>query len=372
MCTYIIKTMYDYLVVGAGLNGMCFVDVILRYTDKTIMLVDKKVGPGGHWVDPYPHVHLHQKAEYYGIESLKLTDGSGLSVKKHFEKALEIFSQNKNFSCSFNVSIDFENIDIPHKCFVDATYLTVHRLPPKWNMSTPWTIRHRASLVRHVVIGGGKTGMDTCVWLRKQGIPVTWVVSHDAVWLKREMIDDLGPVPSLFWARITDFIVKRLNPWFALRQDNRVFSLSSTPTRHRCAIVTTEEYNIIQGVDIVRHGYVKERKGSTLVFEDGEKIDFADSEFVDCIQNGIPVRNTVPIFQKNKIVLQPIAMCQQSFSAVTIAKLEARNIKLDLKPLQHPKTLADGVHGYSTSMVNLAVLKKYANWVFDTRLNQYI
>ena len=32
--------MYDYLVVGAGLSGMSFTDVILRYTNKSVMLVD--------------------------------------------------------------------------------------------------------------------------------------------------------------------------------------------------------------------------------------------------------------------------------------------------------------------------------------------
>ncbi len=370
----LVNKMYDYLVVGAGLTGMCFVDVILKYTDASVMLVDNKNGPGGHWFEPYKYVNLHQNADTYGIESLELKDGSGSAVKKHFEDALEVFKKNKNFHVQFNVTIDMERIDrCPrHKTLVDATYLTVSRLPTKWKMTTPWTLKLRD--IPHVVVGGGKTGMDTCIWLRKHGVPVTWIVSHDAVWLKREKVNNLGPVPkSVLCARIMEFVIKRIDPWFALKTDDRIFSESKKPSRHRCAIIKEEECKIIKTVKIIRHGYVKERKENTLYFQNGEQIDFGNSEFVDCVQNGCPIRETVPIFQKNKIVLQPIVMCQQSFSATTIAKIEVKKVHINLTSLKHPKTLEDGVTGYSASMVNLALLynSEISDWVFKSRLNQY-
>ena len=48
----------DYLVVGSGAMGMAFTDVILKETDKTVLMVDRHDRPGGHWNDAYPFVRL--------------------------------------------------------------------------------------------------------------------------------------------------------------------------------------------------------------------------------------------------------------------------------------------------------------------------
>jgi UDP-galactopyranose mutase len=45
----------DYLVVGAGASGMSFVDVLLEETDASILMVDRRDSPGGHWTDAYPY-----------------------------------------------------------------------------------------------------------------------------------------------------------------------------------------------------------------------------------------------------------------------------------------------------------------------------
>ncbi|MEL6693372.1 MAG: FAD/NAD(P)-binding protein, partial [Pseudomonadota bacterium] len=50
----------DYLIVGAGASGMAFADTILSATDHEMILVDRRAQPGGHWVDAYPFVELHQ------------------------------------------------------------------------------------------------------------------------------------------------------------------------------------------------------------------------------------------------------------------------------------------------------------------------
>lgn len=369
--------MYDYLVVGAGVSGMCFIDVILRCTNQTILLVDKNDLPGGHWHDPYPYVQLHQNAHTYGIESIDLKGEDGSCVKKHFELALEKFKANRNFECIFNTEINLDSINIPHKTLVDATYLMVHRLPTKWNMMNPWNLNTVKK--SYVIVGGGKTGMDTCIFLIKTGIAprnITWVISNDAVWLKREKINDLGPAPrSVIWSKVQNYIVGLLNPLFAIKLDNKIFSLSETPTRHRCAIIKDEEYQDIKRVNMVRKGYVKERKNNTLYFTNGESISFEeDVGFVDCIQNGTPAKDPVDIFQPNKIVIQPIVMCQLCFSSTIIAKMEAYGVQsLKLIPIKNPKTVEDGVVNYSNSMVNLALLNNsaIAECVFTSRLNPY-
>lgn len=50
----------DYLVIGAGASGMAFADTLLSETDHEIILLDRRADPGGHWVDAYPFVELHQ------------------------------------------------------------------------------------------------------------------------------------------------------------------------------------------------------------------------------------------------------------------------------------------------------------------------
>ena len=64
----------DYLVVGAGASGMAFTDALLAYAapDTTITIVDRRHAPGGHWLDAYPFVRLHQPSTFYGVDSVPL------------------------------------------------------------------------------------------------------------------------------------------------------------------------------------------------------------------------------------------------------------------------------------------------------------
>lgn len=50
----------DYLVVGAGAMGMAFIDALIDHADVDIVLVDRRHAAGGHWLDAYPFVQLHQ------------------------------------------------------------------------------------------------------------------------------------------------------------------------------------------------------------------------------------------------------------------------------------------------------------------------
>src|SRR3954471_20570753 len=62
----------DYLVVGAGASGMAFVDAVLANSDARVVLVDRRHRPGGHWLDAYPFVRLHQPSANYGVSSRPL------------------------------------------------------------------------------------------------------------------------------------------------------------------------------------------------------------------------------------------------------------------------------------------------------------
>jgi cation diffusion facilitator CzcD-associated flavoprotein CzcO len=62
----------DYLVVGSGAAGMAFTDALLTHSEVTVTVVDRRPAPGGHWVDAYPHVRLHQPSAFYGVDSMPL------------------------------------------------------------------------------------------------------------------------------------------------------------------------------------------------------------------------------------------------------------------------------------------------------------
>src|ERR1700730_4372726 len=64
----------DYLVVGAGALGMGFVDTLIEYSDAQVVMIDRRHRPGGHWLDSYPFVQLHQPSMNYGVNSTALGD----------------------------------------------------------------------------------------------------------------------------------------------------------------------------------------------------------------------------------------------------------------------------------------------------------
>ena len=64
----------DYLVVGAGASGMAFTDALLSNSDARVVVVDRRHRPGGHWLDAYPFVSLHQPSALYGVPSRRLGD----------------------------------------------------------------------------------------------------------------------------------------------------------------------------------------------------------------------------------------------------------------------------------------------------------
>ena len=66
----------DYLVIGAGAAGMAFTDALVDHADVDVVMVDRRHAPGGHWLDAYPFVRLHQASAFYGVASTLLGDGS--------------------------------------------------------------------------------------------------------------------------------------------------------------------------------------------------------------------------------------------------------------------------------------------------------
>jgi len=62
----------DHLVVGAGAMGMAFTDALVDHSDARVAIVDRRHGAGGHWLEDYPFVRLHQASTFYGVASTVL------------------------------------------------------------------------------------------------------------------------------------------------------------------------------------------------------------------------------------------------------------------------------------------------------------
>src|SRR4051794_13993911 len=55
--------------------GMAFTDALVDHADVSVVMVDRRHGAGGHWLDAYPFVRLHQASVFYGVPSTRLGDG---------------------------------------------------------------------------------------------------------------------------------------------------------------------------------------------------------------------------------------------------------------------------------------------------------
>src|SRR5690606_31249347 len=61
--------------------------------------------------------------------------------------------------------------------------------------------RLRARAERYVIVGAGKTALDTCVWLLEQGVPpdaIRWIRPREARWLNRHYHQPHSLLPDFY------------------------------------------------------------------------------------------------------------------------------------------------------------------------------
>lgn len=347
----------DYLILGAGAMGMAFADVILDEDPAArLVIVDRHANPGGHWNNAYPFVRLHQPAEFYGLNSTALGHGgadlsSGAEILAYFRRAMDRFlatgrvrflpmseHQGEGRIVS-TVDRDLVTTVTAARRVVDATFMKVtvpSVRPPRYTVDPAVTLIPPNGLVRinrppqrYVVIGAGKTGMDSILFLLANGVAperIQWIVSQDA-WLFNRgamqpgiVLDSVVEmVRSLVDARDLDDIFLRLE------QRGMLFRLdtSTLPTKWRCATVDQPELNNLRRItDVVRMGRVQHIGTAEMVLDQGTVEVIEDSLFIDCSADGLARLEAQPLFSPGRVTLQPIFMCQQTFSAALIAHLE--------------------------------------------------
>src|SRR3954447_9320442 len=54
---------------------MAFTDALIDHADVNVIIIDRRHSVGGHWLDAYPFVRLHQASAFYGVASTLLGGG---------------------------------------------------------------------------------------------------------------------------------------------------------------------------------------------------------------------------------------------------------------------------------------------------------
>jgi hypothetical protein len=409
----------DYLVVGAGAMGMAFTDTLVTETDAQVVMVDRGHAPGGHWNRAYPFVRLHQPSAYYGVNSRGLGSDSidrlgwnaGLyelatvgEICAYFEKVMHHdllpSGQVSYFPMAeylgdgrFRTLAGDDHTVHVRRRVVDATYLqtTVPSMrPPAYDVAggvdcvPPNDMPlYAADRERFVIVGAGKTGIDSCLWLLRNGIPperLTWIMPRDSWLMDRANIQ---PGPQ-FLERFQSGFAQRLvaieaatsvaDLFDRLEDCGNLLRLDSAvqPTMYRCANVTTTELEQLQRIrDVVRMGHVQRLEPGKVVLDDGEIIvdDFA--LYVDCSADGLEKRAAATVFDGDRITLQSVRGCQQVFSSGLIAHVEAgydddatRNRLC--QPVPHPNTDLDWL------TTTLAEQRNQISWFEDPDLMNWL
>jgi len=353
--------------------GMAFVDTLLTETGDTVVLVDENHQPGGHWNAVYPFVRLHQPSAYYGVNSQPLGNEDAIDTAGPNEGFFELATGHEvcayydqvmrhrllptgrlsHFpaarylgSTTFRTLDGAEHTVTVRKRVVDATYLltVVQSMRPGppfavgegVDVVTPNDLPRRAADRQHyTIVGGGKTGMDCCLWLLRNGVPaerLRWIMPRDSWLLNRANIQ---PGPE-FVKQLRDSISTRMvaiteaasldDLFTRLEADQNLLRLDPTvqPTMYHCAIVSLGELEQLRLIDdVVRLGHIDSVEPDRLVLDEGTIAVPAPSLYVDCTTPGLPRPPSVPVFDGDRITLQSVRGCQQVFSAAFIAHVEA-------------------------------------------------
>ncbi|MDN3519387.1 hypothetical protein QWY84_17410 [Aquisalimonas lutea] len=363
----------DYLVIGGGAAAMAFTDALLSETDDRVVMVDRRHAPGGHWNDAYPFVHLHQPSRYYGVNSMPLgnevlqTSGpeagmyeraSAAQICGYYQRVLSerflpsdrvrYFPQCEYVGDGTFVSrLTGRRYDVEvRKKRVDATHLSPS-IPvesgPRFEVDSGVSCIPLNDLARvtdspddgYVIIGGGKTAIDACLWLLDNGVDpaaICWIKPREA-WLFNRTYFQPGELVGRFLlglglqmeaaanARTTDDLFRRLEDAAQLRRVDR----GVWPTMHKAATISDRELEQLRRIDnVVRLGHVRRLERRRIVLDHGSIPTGPGRLHVYCTADGLRRRPPMPVFDEDRITLQTIRPGLIPFNAALIGFVEAR------------------------------------------------
>jgi hypothetical protein len=422
----------DYLVTGSGTAGLAFCDTLLAESDAHITLVDRRGQPGGHWNDAYSFVTLHQPSAFYGVNSMELGSGrkdtqglnqgfyelaTGAEICAYFDRVLHqrlLPSGRLTYLPMCNhlgdgrverlLSGELLQVNVRKKV-VDATAFSPSvpaTRPPRYAVAPGVRVVAPGALPslwqgpqplprQFVVIGAGKTAMDTLLWLLNAGAPAAalhWVVPRDS-WLVNRATTQPGPefffeciggqlahMQACAQATSVDDLFLRLEACGNLMR----IDPTRTPTMFHLATLSAAETEVLRQVkNIIRLGHAQALEPGRLVLDQGSVAVPPKALFVDCTASAVEPRESQPIFQQGRIVLQLVRLPQPAFSAALAAYVEAhyegdkqKNALCGTVPF--PYRMADYPRALLANMWNQFQWgqdKTLRNWVRDSRLDGF-
>jgi hypothetical protein len=418
----------DYVIVGAGAVAMAFADTLLTDTEASIIMVDRRHKPGGHWNDSYPFVRLHGPSINYGVNSRPLGSGridqiglnKGLHELANGHEICAYFDQimRQQFLPSGRVTyLPLSNYDDDgvvtslatgertiakaRKKIVDVTLADTRvpsTHPPSFSVAPGVRCIPPNALVQlkepcagFVIIGAGKTSIDTVVWLLEQGIDpqkINWIRPRDQWLLNRKGFQIsyeffagtfgtlISELESARDATSVDDLFARLEMAGVLRRIDPLIQ----PTMYRCAIVSDAELEQLRRVtNVVRKGHVKAIEADRIILDQGEMPTSPEHIHVHCSADGIPQLPEQPIFQGNRIKVQYVRMCQPTFSAAFLAHVEATLSNDEEKnalcrPVRIPNEPMDWLRIQLATAKNVMAWSKspeLKQWMYRARLDGY-
>ncbi|MEM1088680.1 MAG: NAD(P)/FAD-dependent oxidoreductase [Pseudomonadota bacterium] len=419
-----LKLEADYVIVGTGAVGMAFADIIIHESDASVILIDSFAKPGGHWNDAYPFVQLHQPAAYYGVSSRKLDSGrreqgnlnnglhelsSGAALLAYYDDIMrQDFLPTGRVQyfpmCDFDGENTFtskvtgEVYEVEAgRALVDCTFLktTVPKThTPNFTMDDAVRFMPLNDLPTmtdapdgFVVIGGGKTGLDACLWLLQNGVSpedIRWVLSRDAWWLDREntqptvdffdqtMGTQAAMMESVGEAESMEDMFDRLEAcgYFLRLHDER-------PTMFHGATISRAERDEIRKIKgVIRKGYVTHIGLNEIALVEGSIPTTPNTVHVDCSASALQPLEPRLVFNNGTITPQMIRPYQPVFSAALTAHIEL-NLDDEAKknmlctPVALPDADSDFIRFTSQGFVNQYLWSQeptVRDWMDDDRL----
>jgi hypothetical protein len=364
----------DYLVVGAGASGMAFTDAILTHTDARVVLVDRRHLPGGHWLDAYPFVRVHQPSANYGVASRPLGQNriddtgpnAGFYERSTSAEICDYYARvlHDDFLPSGRVRFfgmsDYRGEDadghrvtslltgadttVRARKIVDATYVEsaipsrhtpTFSIDPGVRMIPPNDLVDLAEPADgFTILGSGKTAMDTCVWLLENGVDpdhTRWIRPRDAWTFDRTWMQPLDLVGAYMqmqghWVRAAaaasdgaDFLHRLEEPGVLCRVDP-----DHEPSMFFGATISRRELEQLRSIErVVRGRHVVGIGGERVVLDDGEIPGGHGEVYVDCTASGVPATVTKPVFEPGRVSLLYVTIGIVPWSAWTVGVVEA-------------------------------------------------
>jgi hypothetical protein len=380
---------------------MAFTDALIDHADVHVTLVDRRHAAGGHWLDAYPFVQLHQASVFYGVASTVLGSGAvqqtgpeaGLQERARVSEILAYYDDimHRRFVASGRVTflggseyqadgdahlvtslVSGETREVAvRRRVVDARYVA-----PTIPATTPAPFgvaddvravavnelaRLTGAASNYVVVGSGKTATDGIIWLLANGVPqerIVWVRPREPWMLNRAMVQPdpavaVGLAADTFAAAadaesLDDLFLRLEAAGVMLRIDTSVMpTMAKTPT------LGAWELDLLRTIEhVVRLGHIRHVTRREIVCDEGSIPLPPDALVVHCAASGLQYPPLVPIWGDDKIRIQTIRAGFPCYGAALAGYVEAtRDDDRERNRLCPPNTLPDSTKSWARMQV---------------------